>query len=161
MDIDLGKGFSGREAAAQILSHRTLPIVFLTSHHEREMVEKVRGITRYGYVIKDSGDFVLQSSIEMAFELFEAHQQARQREESLRTVQSMAHIGNGPGTIRKKDLVWSEEMYRMFGHSAGRQVRCHLSMRWCVHCIPTTAAEWNGRSYVFPVTVDQGRWNTG
>jgi PAS domain S-box-containing protein len=47
--------------------------VFLTSHAEREMVERVRGITRYGYVIKNSGDFVLRSSIEMAFELFESH----------------------------------------------------------------------------------------
>jgi PAS domain S-box-containing protein len=74
MDIDLGKGISGPEAAAQILKNRSIPIVFLTSHSEREMVEKVRGVTRYGYMIKDSGDFVLQSSIEMAFELFEAHQ---------------------------------------------------------------------------------------
>jgi PAS domain S-box-containing protein len=74
MDIDLGHGIDGTEAARRILSFRTIPIVFLTSHSEREMVEKVRGITRYGYVIKNSGDFVLQSSIEMAFELFEAHQ---------------------------------------------------------------------------------------
>jgi PAS domain S-box-containing protein len=73
MDIDLGKGISGPEAAAAILAKTTIPIVFLTSHSEREMVEKVRGITRYGYVIKNSGDFVLQSSIEMAFELFEAN----------------------------------------------------------------------------------------
>jgi len=74
MDIDLGKGVDGTEAARQILALRNLPIVFLTSHSEREMVEKVRGITRYGYVIKNSGDFVLLSSIEMAFELFDSHE---------------------------------------------------------------------------------------
>ncbi len=73
MDIDLGSGIDGPQAAQQILAKRHIPIVFLTSHAERVMVEKVRGITRYGYVIKNSGDFVLQSSIEMAFELFEAH----------------------------------------------------------------------------------------
>ncbi len=76
MDIDLGKGIDGTEAAKHILQQRTVPIVFLTSHGEREMVELVRGITRYGYVIKHSGDFVLQSSIEMAFELFDAKQKA-------------------------------------------------------------------------------------
>ncbi|HPB81794.1 MAG TPA: PAS domain S-box protein [Spirochaetota bacterium] len=76
MDIDLGPGMDGPEAAQKILAERTLPIVFLTSHSEREMVEKVRGITRYGYVIKDSGDFVLTSSIEMAFDLFDAHKKA-------------------------------------------------------------------------------------
>lgn len=75
MDIDLGKGVDGTEVARQILAHRNLPIVFLTSHSEREMVAKVRGITRYGYVIKNSGDFVLQSSIEMAYDLWEAHEQ--------------------------------------------------------------------------------------
>ncbi|HPS85577.1 MAG TPA: PAS domain S-box protein [Spirochaetota bacterium] len=73
MDIDLGEGMDGTEAARRILTVRNIPIVFQTSHSEREMVEKVKGITRYGYVIKSSGDFVLNSSIEMAFELFEAN----------------------------------------------------------------------------------------
>ncbi len=80
MDIDLGRGIDGPEAARRILAARQLPIVFLTSHSEREMVEKVRHITRYGYVIKNSGNFVLQSSIEMAFELFDAHEKTRQSE---------------------------------------------------------------------------------
>jgi PAS domain S-box-containing protein len=77
MDIDLGGGMDGPEAAARILASRTLPVVFLTSHAERETVERVKGITRYGYVIKNSGDFVLRSSIEMAFELFDAHEKAQ------------------------------------------------------------------------------------
>ncbi|HOO72930.1 MAG TPA: PAS domain S-box protein [Spirochaetota bacterium] len=73
MDIDLGKGMDGPQTAREILARRDIPIVFLTSHAEREIVEKVRGITRYGYVIKNSGDFVLQSSIEMAYDLFDAN----------------------------------------------------------------------------------------
>jgi len=73
MDIDLGKGISGPETAGQILALRNIPIVFLTSHSEKEYVDKVKEITRYGYVIKNSGNFVLQSSIEMAFELFNAN----------------------------------------------------------------------------------------
>jgi PAS domain S-box-containing protein len=85
MDIDLGRGIDGTEAAARILADRALPIVFLTSHSERGTVEKVRGITRYGYVVKNSGDFVLLSSIEMAFELFEAQRRSLESEESLST----------------------------------------------------------------------------
>ena len=84
MDIDLGKGIDGTEAAKRILAERIIPIVFLTSHSEREMVEKVRGITRYGYVNKNSGDFVLQSSIEMAFELFESNLKTIAKEEKYR-----------------------------------------------------------------------------
>ncbi len=86
MDIDLGNGIDGTEAARRILANRNMPIVFLTSHSEREMVEKVRGITRYGYVIKNSGDFVLQSSIEMAFELFDAHERTKGQEAELEAI---------------------------------------------------------------------------
>jgi two-component system, sensor histidine kinase PdtaS len=83
MDIDLGRGIDGTEAAKEILAIRNIPIVFLTMHSEREMVEKVRGITRYGYVLKSSGEFVLISSIEMAFELFEAHQRLEKKNKEL------------------------------------------------------------------------------
>ncbi|HNU93016.1 MAG TPA: response regulator, partial [Spirochaetota bacterium] len=61
MDIDLGRGIDGTEAARLTLESREIPIVFLTSHSEREMVDRVKHITRYGYVIKNSGDFVLLS----------------------------------------------------------------------------------------------------
>ncbi|HKK65166.1 MAG TPA: PAS domain S-box protein, partial [Clostridia bacterium] len=80
MDIDLGTGINGPEAAQKILHTHNLPIVFLTSHSEKEIVDKVKGISRYGYVLKNSGVFVLVESITMAFELFEAHQSARTRE---------------------------------------------------------------------------------
>jgi two-component system, sensor histidine kinase PdtaS len=86
MDIDLGAGIDGTEAARRILAKRNVPIVFLTSHSEREMVERVRGIARYGYVIKNSGDFVLQSSIEMAFELYEAQERVSESESRQRTL---------------------------------------------------------------------------
>ncbi|NMC98739.1 MAG: PAS domain S-box protein [Bacteroidales bacterium] len=86
MDIDLGEGIDGKEAAGIILKNRTVPIVFLTSHSEKEYVEKVKAITRYGYVIKNSGDFVLKSTIEMAFELFEAHEKTHAHEELLSNI---------------------------------------------------------------------------
>lgn len=94
MDIDLGSGIDGTEAARQILSIRNVPIVFHTSHSERDMVEKVKGITRYGYVIKSSGDFVLQSSIEMAFELFEAHRNLEKTVQSLTLSEDSLHLKN-------------------------------------------------------------------
>lgn len=93
MDIELGSGIDGTEAAQRILSSRNIPIVFHTSHSEREMVERVRGITRYGYVIKSSGDFVLQSSIEMAFELVEAHKKIKEKEEHFYNMFDRAPLG--------------------------------------------------------------------
>jgi PAS domain S-box-containing protein len=101
MDIDLGGGIDGTEAARRILERRRLPIVFFTSHGEREIVEKVRGITRFGYVLKTSSDFVIQSSIEMAFELFEAFEKLRARDER---IAAMARIlDDAPASITVHD----------------------------------------------------------
>ena len=73
MDIDLGKGMDGPEAAEKILDQYELPIVFCTSHSEKEYVDRVKKITNYGYVLKNSGEFVLIESINMAYTLFDAH----------------------------------------------------------------------------------------
>ncbi len=83
MDIDLGKGIDGTEAAVKILEKRNVPIVFLTNHGEKEFVDKVKGITRYGYVLKNSGEFVLTEAINMAFELYEANQKVLSEKQKL------------------------------------------------------------------------------
>jgi DNA-binding NarL/FixJ family response regulator len=73
MDIELGKGISGAETAEKILAVKDIPIVFLTSYNEQVIVEQVNSITRYGYVAKNAGDYILLSTIEMALELFDAN----------------------------------------------------------------------------------------
>ncbi len=86
MDIDLGKNrMNGTQAARKILKDHTLPIVFLTSHTEKDVVDQVKNITRYGYVIKNSGEFVLLEAITMAFELFNSHQRLHESEDRYRT----------------------------------------------------------------------------
>jgi len=113
MDIDLGPGINGPEAARQILQIQNLPIVFLTSHSEQAVVEMVKEITRYGYVIKNSGDFVLLSSIEMAFELFASHERLkasadvlRESEEKVRAkLESILSPGGDIGELELADVV--------------------------------------------------------
>ncbi len=118
MDIDLGSGIDGTEAAQRILSEVDLPIVFLTSHTEAEYVDRVRGITGYGYVVKHSGEFVLTESIRMALELFEAHQQAKEREAILKETIDEAPIGifetRFDGTVR----FVNNELARILGADA-------------------------------------------
>lgn len=73
MDIDLGKGMDGTQAAALLLASRDVPIVFLSSHDEVAIVEKTEGITSYGYITKNSNKTILDASIKMAFKLFDAN----------------------------------------------------------------------------------------
>ncbi len=84
MDIDLGEGMDGTEAAERILETHDLPIVFLTGHSEKEYVDRVKKITSYGYVLKSSGEFVLVESINMALELFDARRREEEKERQLR-----------------------------------------------------------------------------
>jgi PAS domain S-box-containing protein len=77
MDIDLGSGIDGTEAAEKILADHAVPVVFVSSHSEREIVEKTERITSYGYVVKNSSITVLDASIKMAFKLFEEKKRSR------------------------------------------------------------------------------------
>ncbi len=77
MDIDLGRGMDGTQAAEIILKHRNIPIVFLSSHTEPDIVEKTEKITSYGYVVKNSTITVLDASIKMAFKLFDANEKIK------------------------------------------------------------------------------------
>jgi len=86
MDIELGGDIDGNKAAQEILSKKNIPVLFLTAHVEREMVEKVRRVTRYGYALKNSGEHVLLSSIEMAFDLYEAYEKTRESEEQMKVL---------------------------------------------------------------------------
>lgn len=69
MDINLGEGINGVEAARRILGERDLPIVFCTSHTDRETVEQVGEIIHYGYVVKTTGPHVLIETVSTAYQL--------------------------------------------------------------------------------------------
>lgn len=73
MDINLGNGIDGTKAGQEILKVKDIPLLFLSSHTEKEIVEKTEQITSYGYVVKDSNDVVLLASIKMAFKLYDAN----------------------------------------------------------------------------------------
>lgn len=76
MDINLGRGMDGTQAAEIILKDYDIPILFLSSHTEPDVVQKTEKITSYGYVVKDSGIIVIDASIKMAFKLFDARKKA-------------------------------------------------------------------------------------
>lgn len=83
MDINLGPGIDGTEAAEIILKDRDIPIVFLSSHTDPEVVEKTEKITSYGYVVKNSNIAVLDASIKMAFKLFKAKTEEKQAKQTI------------------------------------------------------------------------------
>jgi len=115
MDIDLGKGIDGTEAATAMLSHRDVPIVFMSSHTEPDIVAKTERITSYGYVVKNLSDAVLHTSIKMAFNLFEANRKITQSEIKQKTM--LANISDVIAIINVHGMVsyTSPNIQKWFG----------------------------------------------
>jgi len=109
MDIDLGSGMDGTVAAEVILTLRTTPLVFLSSHTEPETVARTDRISSYGYIVKNSGDTVLLASINMAFKLHKAMLERTQAEAALRELNQA--MGN-----RLSAIVDDTGGYRVAGH---------------------------------------------
>lgn len=120
MDIDLGRGIDGTAAAQRILAGHDLPIVFLSSHTEPQVVEKTEGITSYGYIVKNSGETVLLASIRMAFRLYEAHLELKRQKEHLRTALVQQE------QTEEKLIEKSAEMDRFFSNSLDMLCIAHI-----------------------------------
>ena len=85
MDIDLGAGIDGTQAAESILEDHELPIIFVSSHSERRVVEKTERITSYGYIVKSSSITVFDASIKMAFKLHTKNRELLETRNRLKT----------------------------------------------------------------------------
>jgi len=126
MDIDLGSSMDGTEVAEKILETEDIPILFLTSHNEPEIIDKTEKITSYGFVTKSSNHAILLTSIKMAFRLFEARQKEKQNEKALRASEmrfrtllhdlpTLAIQGYGMDGITR---YWNPASERMYGYTA-------------------------------------------
>lgn len=124
MDIDLGHGIDGTETALEILQTHDIPIVFLSSHTEKEIVQKTENITSYGYVVKNTGIIVLDASIKMAFKLFEAKYKEneknttlRESEERFRSIVENVPVGMFQSTPEGRIIYVNPSFAQIFGYT--------------------------------------------
>jgi len=122
MDIDLGKGIDGTEAAQEILKENDIPLLFLSSHTEKEIVKKTEKITSFGYVVKGSDETVLLASIKMAFKLYKAYEDLQLKERAFENSQKTLSIilDSFPGLVywKNKELTY-QGSNKIFADAAG------------------------------------------
>lgn len=93
MDISLGDGMDGFQAATAILKLREIPIIFLSVHSDDEIIAKASSIGSYGFVAKGEGSGLLDASIRMAIRLFEAQSGlARANEELQDSIEKLSAV---------------------------------------------------------------------
>lgn len=89
IDIELSNGLDGTEIAQKILEKHDIPIVFLSSQTGIEIFEKINKITSYGYIVKNTEDSVLLTSINIAFNLHKAHTELKEKENKLQKAEAI------------------------------------------------------------------------
>ena len=127
MDMDLGTGFDGANAAIEILKFMQIPIIFLSSHVEKVMVEKVEKIASYGYVLKNSGITVLAASIRMAFKLHEANSELSKEKEHLKSILLTAMDGFWLVDTQGKLIEVNDIYSKMSGYTLPELLGLHIS----------------------------------
>jgi DNA-binding response OmpR family regulator len=66
MDIDLGPGIDGIEAARRIRDKSEVPLIFISSRPPAEIENLTEGIGQYGYVQKGSDKCEFLEAVELA-----------------------------------------------------------------------------------------------
>ena len=120
MDIKLGPGMDGAEAAKQIIRGKEIPVVFLSCYTESETVAMTHGINSYGYVVKNSGTAVLLATINMAFRL-------RMSEERFRTAFEKVSVGMVLTSPAGELLSVNEAFASMLGYTAPEILNLNFS----------------------------------
>ncbi|KAF5078764.1 response regulator [Methanospirillum sp. J.3.6.1-F.2.7.3] len=75
MDIDLPGAISGIEAATELFNIFTIPVIFVTGHDERKILEKAIGALPFGFLIKPVNPNLLYSAIKVSTHLCEKMRQ--------------------------------------------------------------------------------------
>ena len=94
MDIRLGDGGDGVEAAKQILRDHDLPIVFLTAHSDGQTLSRALDVSPYGYLVKPFRTQDLRVTIELAISKHSADKAKEQEKSQEALTDPLTGLGN-------------------------------------------------------------------
>ena len=103
MDIMLEGKMNGVEAADFIYTKLNIPIVYLTSYAEENIIQKAKKTEPFGYLLKPFEERDLQTTIEIALYKFEMEMKLKRREKWLSTI--LTNIGDGVIATDKKGMI--------------------------------------------------------
>ncbi|MBW2649397.1 MAG: diguanylate cyclase, partial [Deltaproteobacteria bacterium] len=86
MDIALGEGMDGIEAANLIHARYNIPVIYLSSNIAEGRMEQIKKTNPFGFIIKPFEDRDLRITIEMAIYRHRMEEKLRQNEEKYRTI---------------------------------------------------------------------------
>jgi len=94
MDIVLRDEMDGIEAARQISSRFNVPVIFLTSYADDDVLPRARAASPFGYLVKPFEDRELNATIKMALDRADLEAKLRESEERLAKAKEAAEEAN-------------------------------------------------------------------
>jgi len=101
MDIDLGGGMDGIEAASRIRAELDVPVIFVSAYANESLLERAKITTPFGYILKPFQNDALRNNIEIALYNQKQERKLKQSEEHLRAA------------LKEKDLLMREIEHRV------------------------------------------------
>ncbi len=108
MDIHLGGGIDGIEAAARMRPELLIPVIYLTAYSETTMLERAADTRPYGYLVKPISERELHTTIQMA--LARSKVDASLKRAHSRLQESEAERRLAADALREKDRRLSDMM---------------------------------------------------
>lgn len=93
MDVMLQGDITGVEAAEQIYTNFSIPVVYLTAYADSTTVQQAKKTEPFGYIIKPFEERELQTTIEIALYKYKMQMELKDRERWLSTI--LKSIGDG------------------------------------------------------------------
>lgn len=132
MDIRIDGDRDGIEAAQEIRTRFHVPVVFLTSHADRETLDRAKAAEPFGYIVKPLGPSSLQTAIEMAAYKHRMDRQIEEREAWLRTTVSSAAdaliVADASGRVRLLNPAAERLTGWRLGEAAGQPLEAVLRL---------------------------------
>ncbi|MCD6533953.1 MAG: response regulator [Deltaproteobacteria bacterium] len=99
MDVHLRDEMDGIDAAELIYSRFKIPVVFLSAYSDRELLDRVKLVGSFGYMIKPFKERELAAMLEMALYRVKVDRERRQMEERLQQAYEVESVGTLAGGI--------------------------------------------------------------
>lgn len=104
----------GVSVAEEIMEERPLPIVLLTSHYERETIERAKGAGVMAYLVKPLREEELIPTIELAISRFAEFSSVRRENEDLKkTLEARKAIERAKGILMKRQGLSEAEAFAL------------------------------------------------
>ncbi|UXY14178.1 EAL domain-containing protein [Chitiniphilus purpureus] len=115
MDINLGEGMDGTEAAQRIREQSRVPVVFLTAYAEDKTLERAEQSMPYGYLLKPFELRELEATIRMALARRQAELEVELAEERLRLALDAAALGVWEWDASSDSFEWEGHLEGILG----------------------------------------------